>query len=159
MRNVDIKHISLIDYFLVLLLLFMSGNIAFSYYVTKWCYVIFAFLMIVIYLSDSKRLNRKIGYHHVRRLLFFILCLVILFVCQTVVLGWNSFSGIVNFLCKIIVGGGVVLYLRERFKYALFNIMYYISIVCLIFWCIQLFTGPNMGLLPAGREYQTAIIF
>lgn len=159
MRSVDIKRISLIDYFLVLLLLFMSGNIAYSHYVSKWSYVIFAFLMIVAYLSYPKRLNRKIGYHHVRRLFFYILCLVILFVCQTVVLGWNTFPGIVNFLSKIIIGGGVVLYLRERFKYVLFNIMYYISIVCLVFWCIQLFTGPNMGLLPAGHEYQTAFFF
>jgi hypothetical protein len=137
----------------------MSGNIAFSHYVTKWCYVISAFLMIIIYLGDSKRLNRKIGYHRLRRLILYMICLAVLFGCQTVVLGWNTFPGIVNFFSKIIIGGGIVLFLRERFKYAFLNVMYYISIICLLFWCVQLYTGPDMGLLPAGHEYQTAILF
>ena len=159
MRKANLKRISVTDYILVLLLLFMSGNIAFSHYVTKWCYVISAFLVIAIYLSDSKRLNRRIGYHRIRGLFLYIICFAVLFVCQTIVLGWNTFPGIVNFICKIIIGGGIVLYLRERFKYAYFNVMYYISIVCLLFWCVQLYTGPDMGLLPAGHEYQTAIFF
>ena len=116
MQKLNTKHISTTDYFLVLLLLFMSGNIAFSHYVTKWCYVISAFLMIIIYLSDSKRLNRKIGYHRVRRLFSYIICFVVLFVCQTVVLGWNSFSGIVNFLCKIIVGGGSGIIFKRKIQ-------------------------------------------
>ena len=159
MLIVEVKRINIIDDILVLLLLFMSGNIAFSYYVTKWCYVVFALLAIIIYLNDSVRLNRKIGYHRIRRLLLYIICFAVLFVFQTIVLGWNTFPGIINFICKIIVGGCIVLYLRERFKYAFLDVMFYISIVCLLFWCVQLFTGPDMGLLPAGHEYQTAIFF
>lgn len=63
---------------------------------------------------------------------------LLIFIAQFFVFGWNTFSGIVNFECKIITGATIFIALGESFKYKYLNLMFYLSIIALLFWLLQL---------------------
>lgn len=152
-------YISKKEYLFVLLLIFLSGNQAVRYYVTDWIYVLVSICICTYYVFNRNEVQIDKSSVRIGKQYFFFL--VILFLMQTLVLGWNSFGGIVNFLCKIFVGCFVVSFLGYRFKHAYLHLIFYISIIDIIFWIVQLSVGPNIGLLPgsASGEYQTLIFF
>lgn len=63
---------------------------------------------------------------------------LLIFIAQFFVFGWNSFPGIVNFECKIIAGATIFMALGENFKYKYLNLMFYLSVIALFFWLLQL---------------------
>lgn len=151
------SNINRFDYFLTLLLLFMCGNQAFRYYVTDYCYVIFAAISIVAIATGF--LKNRISITDIRNFKWYIVGVCAVFFLQIMTFNYAPYGGIINYLSKTITGITIILIVGKKFRYTYFNLMYYISIFCLFMWGIQLFTGPNMGLLPCGEEYQTAIFF
>ena len=77
---------------------------------------------------------------------------ILLFFAQYVVFGWNTVPGIINHICKFIVGAGFISYLGDRFRIVFFRTMFLICLISLPLWIMQQTIGAVDGLSwPLGK--------
>ncbi len=120
-------------YLLLFLLLAFSGNPVFIQ--NKFFLIIFGVLLFMT--ITMLFLNRKFDFLFAKRLFFYTLYFLVLFFSQLVVLSFVSFEGILNFFFKILVGALIVYLLGDSFREKYLNLIYYLGIISLIGFTIN----------------------
>lgn len=133
------------DYFVLFLLLAVSGNPLFINS-TEWIYMLVMGLLLIHVLLrrdgvvvSSKKLN------------FLLAALILLYVLQYIFLDAVSIPANINRLAKIYTGFLVVTMLGERFRYAYMRLMVFICTLSLIGFAANLLMG-NIGGIVVGRH-------
>lgn len=103
------------EYFFMLYFLSLCGNVFFETYLPTTIYVITALLFIMVYRLNNK-IKCKIKKYVKKNMLIIMTTFILLFFAQYVVFGWNTVPGIINHICKFIVGAGFISYLGDRFR-------------------------------------------
>lgn len=121
-----------ISYLLLFLLLAFSGNPIFDQ--NKFLFLIFgAILFTIIFLTKIKfEINFKIS------LFQYILYFLIIFFLQLIVFSFVSLEGVINFCSKIVIGAVIVYLLGNSFREKYLNIMYFLCIISLIGFFVNL---------------------
>lgn len=133
------------EYASMLFFLSLCGNVFFSYYLPNAMYVITALLFVLLYINKAE-VKKRINENAKNNMRLMIVTYLFLFLSQYVVFGWNTFPGIVNHICKFIIGAGYIAYMGDRFRVVFFKTMYYICLICLPLWLFQQFFGGIGGL-------------
>lgn len=133
------------EYLIMLYFLSLCGNVFFETYLPTTIYVITALLFIMLYIFNSK-IKCRIKKYDWNNILIMITIFILLFFAQYVVFGWNTVPGIINHICKFIVGAGFISYLGDRFRIVFFKTIYYICLVALPLWILQQTIGGINGL-------------
>lgn len=126
--NLETPLVSKFEYFIVTLLVFLSGNPPF---VDRYYYAISGILAL-LYLT-VKRVNINSKYLWTYCALYLLLSLA-----QLLILGSISYFGVINFVFKIIFGVVVIRILGRHFRYAYLNIIYFFSCISLVLFGLQL---------------------
>ena len=133
------------EYASMLFFLSLCGNVFVSYYLPNTMYVITALLFVLLYINKAV-VKKRINENAKNNMRLMIVTYLFLFLSQYVVFGWNTFPGIVNHICKFIIGAGYIAYMGDRFRVVFFKTMYYICLICLPLWLFQQFFGGIGGL-------------
>lgn len=133
------------EYASMLFFLSLCGNVFFTTYLPRSIYVITASIFVFLYLNDVT-IKWKINENAKKNMIQMIVTYIFLFICQYFVFGWNTFPGIVNHICKFIIGAGYIAYLGDRFRIVFFKTMFYLCLISLLFWILQQFGGGIGGL-------------
>lgn len=120
------------EFLIVALFVLSCGNPWIQQLEGKFFWVFFAMLSVFYYFLHKKRFDKT------KSLYLYMGVTLGIFAAQYFIFGWNTFPGIVNFECKLISGAAIYMYFRERFKYVYLNLLYYLSIIALFFWILQL---------------------
>lgn len=131
-------HIKRFDYFVVFLLLCISGNPLVGSF-TKYIYIISAVFLFVVSLNNK----RTIGSPQLTRVLLFLLTL---FFLQFIVVRDVSIAADINHLAKIYSGFLVVTLVGLRFRYCYFRLMTVICAISLIGFSFNVFWGSFPGI-------------
>ena len=142
------KKITRVQYLLVFLLVLVSGSMYLSQPIVFGLFGGGAF----IYSLFRKDVNKR------NQLWKFLLLIVIVFFIQFIVLHFISFLGCLNVLAKIVFGATVMWLLKEKFRVAYLNVMYFFSAISLLFFFLSYigFIVPN--LFPT-VESRSSILF
>ena len=139
------------EYFFMLYFLSLCGNVFFETYLPTTIYVITALLFIMVYRLNNK-IKCKIKKYVKKNMLIIMTTFILLFFAQYVVFGWNTVPGIINHICKFIVGAGFISYLGDRFRIVFFRTMFLICLISLPLWIMQQTIGAVDGLSwPLGK--------
>lgn len=133
-QNYDVKWI---DYLVVFLLLFISGNPIVSH-ITEWAFIYAGIILFVL----AKILNKTIAN---RRLILVVLSMIVVNILQVYALSRVSFNANVNYLFKIYCGFIVVSVLSEKFRYVYLKVMYVICSISIIGFTANLLIGDFHG--------------
>lgn len=133
------------EYVSMLFFLSLCGNVFISFYLPATIYVITVLIFVFLYLND-KTIQLRINEAARKNMRLMIVTYLFLFISQYFVFGWNTFPGIVNHICKFIIGAGYIAYMGERFRFVFFKTMYHICLICLPLWLLQQFLGGIGGL-------------
>lgn len=127
---------------LVFLLLLVSGNPAIKF-IGMWG-LLLVFLLIIKHKSIvyNKYLTTSIIY------------LLVIFICQQFILGFVSWFGAFNFIVKLLVGYIIVQTVNTQFRYAYLKIFYFLGIISLFFFSLNLF-GYVIPDFFTGTEYHS----
>lgn len=136
------------DYIVAFLFLCVSGNPLFLYG-TEWSAIILLGVMLFVCIAHHSKLFSK-------ELLIWLGGLIILFSLQYITLPRVSVAANVSFISKIYLAFLVIAFLGEKFRYTYLRLMYWLSIVSLCFFVIQILIEP-IG-FSFGR-YKTLFIF
>lgn len=117
------------EYFLVTLLIFLSGNPVVS------LRFVYPFIGLASLAWLAFQLKRK----DVRAIGIYSACFLVLFIAQYFVLGKISVGGSFNYLCKLFFGAGVLLYVGSRFRDCFINVIAFLAAVSILFYIPQLF--------------------
>lgn len=120
------------DFFIVAAFVLSCSNLWIMQVEGKFFWVLCAIISLVYMLTHKQRFTEMPS---LRKYVFWTL---IIFIAQFFIFGWNTFPGIVNFESKIIVGATVYMLLGSKFKYCYLNLMYYLAVIALFFWTLQL---------------------
>lgn len=85
--------------------------------------------------------------------------LIIVFLAQKVVLGYISYLGSINVLAKIVFGATVMWVLKGRFRVTYLNVMYFFSVVSLLFFSLEFIGFKVPDLFHVGEERNSILIF
>ncbi|GHT87864.1 hypothetical protein FACS189474_1790 [Bacteroidia bacterium] len=124
------------NYFLIFLLLLISGNPAMGSDVKSAIVGIGLFLFVYLYKYISLNFKRK--YFLYLSVFFFI------FLVQYVNLGFVSIPFVLGFMIKIFIGGIIFCVLRENFSNYFFHAMFYVCLISIPFYLLQLFYGVSI---------------
>lgn len=133
------------EYVSMLFFLSLCGNVFISFYLPATIYVITVLIFVFLYLND-KTIQLRINEAARKNMRLMIVTYLFLFISQYFVFGWNTFPGIVNHICKFIIGAGYIAYMGDRFRIVFFKTMYHICLICLPLWLLQQFLGGIGGL-------------
>lgn len=117
------------DYFLVTLLIFMSGNPVVA---VRYSYPFLGLASLAWLLFQFRQKD-------VKRVMAYTACFLLLFLAQYFVLGTISFGGSFNYLCKLFFGASILLYIGDRFRELFLNIITVLAAVSFVFYIPQLF--------------------
>lgn len=126
--NLETPLISKFEYFIVTLLVFLSGNPPF---IDRYYFAIAGFLSLLY-------LNVKGANINIKGLWAYCAFYILLSLAQLLILGSVSYLGMTNFVLKIIFGVVVLRILGVRFRYAYLNILYFFSCISLVLFGLQL---------------------
>lgn len=115
------------ELFLVTLLVLLSGSPHFNIPVLFGITGVLAFIYSITRHDVKYRSN----------LWKYVLFLAVIFFSQYVVLGFISLFGSVNVIAKIVFGTTVMWVLKDRFRGAYLNVMYFFAAVSLIFYALE----------------------
>lgn len=147
-KNIKYQGIKKTEYLVCLLLLFMSGNPIFRLDFAHYFNVLFAGISI-IYLSthQSQVIRHK---KDLNNLFFFLGITICIFIAQYFVFKWNTFPGIVNYLCMILWGSITLIIIGPNFKYAYLKNITFISIFSLFFGILHLIDSNPFPMFDYG---------
>ena len=126
--NLETPLASKFEYFIVILLIFLSGNPPFA---DRYYFAIAGILSILYLTVKSANINLK-------GLWAYCAFYLLLSLCQLFILGSVSYFGVINFVLKIIFGVVVLRILGVRFRYTYLNILYFFSCISLVLFGLQL---------------------
>lgn len=139
--NIDmveqIHDVKWVDYFLVFLLVFISGNPIVSH-LTDWAFVYVGLSLFVYALV----LNKVLGN---RRLLLVVLSMVVINIMQAYTLNKVSFNANVNYLFKIYCGFIVVSILGEKFRGVYLKVISTLCGISILGFMANIFIGEFPG--------------
>lgn len=133
------------EYLIMLYFLSLCGNVFFGTFLPQTIYVITASIFVLLYLF-KENVNYRFSRWSINNMFIMIATFILLFFAQYVVLGWNTVPGIINHICKFIVGAGIIVYFGERFRIVFFRTMSLLCMIALPLWIIQQFSGGIGGL-------------
>ena len=133
------------EYLIMLYFLSLCGNVFFVTFLPQTIYVITAFIFVLLYLF-KENVNYRFSRWSINNMFIMIATFILLFFAQYVVFGWNTVPGIINHICKFIIGAGIVVYFGERFRIVFFRTMFLLCMIALPLWIIQQFSGGIGGL-------------
>lgn len=133
------------DYLFMFYFLSLCGNVFFNTYLPKNIYVVTAILMLLLYFL-KKDIKNKFDKRVKNNMSLMMVTFLVLFFAQYIILGWNTVPGIINHICKFIVGAGFISYIGDRFRIVFFKTIYYICLVALPLWILQQTIGGINGL-------------
>ncbi len=136
------------DYFLVTLLIFLSGSPVVS------VRFVYPFLGLAALAWQVFQFNRK----DVKVLGIYSACFLILFVSQFFVLGSISWMGSFNYLCKLFFGAGILLYVGEKFRDCFLNIITVLAVISFLFYIPQLFGYIIPEVLPVPSDHLHSVL-
>jgi hypothetical protein len=139
------------DYLLIIILLIFSGD-PITRFMGKY---VVAFASIVIFASFYNRIKKDFY------ALFFgiAVSLLLLFLCQYVVLGYVSWLGALNYINLYFLGGLIIYLTGERFRYKLFIIVSYVSLISLVLYVPMNLLSIHVPGLDWKPERTTYIIY
>lgn len=126
--NLETPLVSKLEYCLVTLLIFLSGNPPF---IDRYYYAIAGILSLFYLTVKRENINSK-------KLWAYCAFYLLLSLAQLLILGSVSYLGAINFIFKIIFGVIVFRILGVRFRYVYFNILYFFSCISLVLFVLQL---------------------
>lgn len=133
------------EYLIMLYFLSLCGNVFFETFLPQTIYVITAFIFVLLYLF-KENINYRFSRWSINNMFIMIATFILLFFAQYVVFEWNTVPGIINHICKFIIGAGIIVYLGERFRIVFFRTMFLLCMIALPLWIIQQFSGGIGGL-------------
>ena len=133
------------EYLIMLYFLSLCGNVFFGTFLPQTIYVITASIFVLLYLF-KENVNYRFSRWSINNMFIMIATFILLFFAQYVVFGWNTVPGIINHICKFIIGAGIVVYFGERFRIVFFRTMFLLCMIALPLWIIQQFSGGIGGL-------------
>lgn len=136
------------QYIIVFLFLCVSGNPIFIYG-TEWSSIIMVPIMLAICIAQRTSLFSK-------DLCLWICGFVTLMLIQNLTLPHTSIPANINFLFKLYLAFLVVGYLQTSFRYTYLKVIYWLSLLSLLFFLVQIIGGPfgvNFD------RYKTLIVF
>lgn len=133
------------EYIIMLYFLSLCGNVFFGTFLPQTIYVITAFIFVLLYLF-KKNINCRFTRWSINNMFILIATFILLFFAQYVVFGWNTVPGIINHICKFIIGAGIVVYFGERFRIVFFRTIFLLCMIALPLWIMQQFSGGIGGL-------------
>lgn len=133
------------EYLIMLYFLSLCGNVFFGTFLPQTIYVITAFIFVLLYLF-KENVNYRFSRWSINNMFIMIASFILLFFAQYLVFGWNTVPGIINHICKFIIGAGIVVYFGERFRIVFFRTMFLLCMIALPLWIIQQFSGGIGGL-------------
>lgn len=133
------------EYLIMLYFLSLCGNVFFGTFLPQTIYVITASIFVLLYLYNEN-VNYRFSMWSINNMFIMIATFILLFFAQYVVFGWNTVPGIINHICKFIIGAGIIVYLGERFRIVFFRTMSLLCMIALPLWIIQQFSGGIGGL-------------
>ena len=133
------------EYLIMLYFLSLCGNVFFGTFLPQTIYVITAFIFVLLYLF-KENVNYRFSRWSINNMFIMIASFILLFFAQYLVFGWNTVPGIINHICKFIIGAGIVIYFGERFRIVFFRTMFLLCMIALPLWIIQQFSGGIGGL-------------
>ena len=144
-------YISNLEYFLVFILLLSSGS-PLVIYIGKFVYIPMAIYSVYKLSGKGESSTEKDSFIKIIRTLLILAFL--LFALQYLEFGSFAFADNVLFICKILFGGYVYYVLGIRFKYALMQILFALTIISLICYSLVMTTG-----LPFQSSYSGGVTF
>ena len=139
---------------MIFILLFFSGNSLSSFLFGKFDSLYLLISILIIY--KSKIIKKNIFYYTYIKVALF---LIVLFLFQLYELGFVSWLGVLNFLLKIFIGGLLISYLGERFYIYLFEVLYYLCFISLVFFFLINILGVSLPNIAIGEELNSYIIY
>jgi hypothetical protein len=133
------------EYLIMLYFLSLCGNVFFGTFLPQTIYVITASIFVLLYLF-KENVNYRFSRWSINNMFIMIATFILLFLAQYVVFGWNTVPGMINHICKFIVGAGIIIYFGERFRIVFFRTMSLLCMIALPLWIIQQFSGGIGGL-------------
>lgn len=125
------------EYFLVFLLLFVSGNPAF--YKQDWNKAGVVILAITLFLFMKKYISRDFRVQFLKYISIFL----IIFLIQLLNLGFLSFPFVFGFVLKIFIGAIIYHRLGSKFAPTFFNVMYYVCLASFPFYILHIIGGES----------------
>ena len=93
----------------------------------------------------------------VKKLAVYISCLCILFVAQKLVLGTISVPSSANYLCKLLFGTAVFMYVGDSFRDKFLDVMAVIGVVSIVFWLFQISGLSVPSVFPTASEHLNSV--
>lgn len=142
------------SYFLILLLLFFSGNPLMSFLFGKFGTLIG---LILTFLLIHKNINLEKNFFK----LYKIIAVTIFFisVCQFLVLDSVSWLGMLNLASKFLLGGIIINHLKHKFIWFFFKVVADLSVISLIFYLIVNIMKVNLPYIDLGFDHGSYIIY
>jgi hypothetical protein len=134
--------------FLVVLLVYLSGSPVFKSF--EYSFVIVALFVILYSFIIKTKFNKK--------LLYYLLFYVFIFLMQFFIFKWNTIPGIINRLAIIISGAFIFIQLKEKFRYTYFNVMFWITVIAFPFYILEFITGTYFDLIEVSDPYSHNIL-
>jgi hypothetical protein len=141
-------------YLLVFILLFFSGNPLAGFLFGKFAANVG--LLVVAAIIGYKQILPKL---FVNKYTCISVVIALLFVFQKGTLGFVSVPGAINLLLKIFLGGIVIYHLKEKFAPVLFEVLYKLSIVSLLFFCLINLLRIQLPYLSITDEIHSYILY
>jgi hypothetical protein len=141
--------LSKIDFFLVFWLICISGNPLFGELGGKYIYLGTTIGAAAISVYYAKPLYSL-------KLIMFILASVVLFLLQSTILTSFSVLANANFIARLYSGFLITSFLGYKFRYAYMKVIFFVSVVSLVFWLINAFVdfpGIEIG------QYRSIVVF
>lgn len=140
--------------FLMLTLLFFSGNPLATFLFGKFSAFVGLLIAVIIVNKDFK-IERKFLQKY--RLIF--IGIFIIAICQYLILPYTSLLGIVNLLLKILLGGFIIWNLKENFPIYFFKVLGVLSFISLLFFLSFNLTGNIIPSIDLGRDNMSIVIY
>ena len=140
-----------INYFVIFLLLLVSGNPITKHYINYQLFTSLVFLFLII------RYPKFSNYKNKREFLIYISIFSLVFYLQFIFLGFVSILGALFFLIKIFLGFIVVNVVGSNFRYIYFKLLTFISLLSLFFYCLTYF-GFNLP-IKLDENHSSFIIY
>ncbi|MEP6595447.1 MAG: O-antigen ligase family protein [Ginsengibacter sp.] len=148
-KSLDQNAIS--DYILVILLLVFSGNPITRFFDKSALMILSILIFIIKYRQLKKDFFAK----------FFLIAsaLLVVFMLQNIILNFVSWLGVFRYIFTFFLGGLIFFLVSERFSFRFFIVLYYLSLVSLLFFVLINLLHVNLPALNWGDSKRCYIIY
>lgn len=135
-----ITNIKKIDYIIVFMMLFFSGNPMCEFYLGKYASMCMLLILVCIYLfCNVSKIN---GTSEIYKWIF---VSVLLFLLQAISLSRVSIPADVNHIIRLLCGYFCMAFVGIKFRYTYLRVITFLAAVSLLFFMTQVFAGKTFG--------------